>query len=265
MNAKPVEGAPVTGAAWILDAHVTAGETFMGHVDPGRLVAEMDEQEVRQAAIAPADRWLAVDNREGNDSLGAWLRQWPDRFWGYAAANPWFGARALDELERALGAGLIGLKLHPARQGYMLLEPIVEPLVALAGRRGVPVYVVTGVPVASLPLQLAELARRHPEANFIMGRSGRTDFALDLLPAARQAPNLFLETAYNAPGLVEAMLREFGASRVLFASDAPFTNLALEIRKLDRLQAGPAERAALFGGAWLALLGHTRKVAHARD
>jgi predicted TIM-barrel fold metal-dependent hydrolase len=118
--------------------------------------------------------------------------------------------------------------------------------------------------VSSLPLQLAELARRFPETNFIMGRSGRTDFALDLMPAARQAPNIYLETAYNAPGLVDNLIREFGAARVLFASDAPFTNLGLELEKLDRLTASPVERAEVFGGAWLALLGRAREVDDAR-
>jgi hypothetical protein len=57
------------------------------------------------------------------------------------------------------------------------------------------VYVVTGVPVADEPLQLAELARRFPRVTFVMGRSGRTDFSLDLVPALTSAANLVAETA----------------------------------------------------------------------
>ena len=238
----------------IFDAHVTAGQTPYFGIEPAKLIALMDRHGIQRAMLSPVDRWLAVDNREGNDTLLSWIRRWPDRFWGYATANPWYEARAIAELERALDEGLCAIKLHPARQGFMLLEPMVNPVIALAQRRRVPVYVVTGVPIASMPLQLAELARRFPEAVFIMGRSGRTDFALDLIPSVRQASTIYVETVYNLPDTLEAVVQAIGVERVVFASDAPFTNLELEVGKLDRMTVGPEARAAILGGNLARLL-----------
>ena len=141
---------------------------------------------MHRALVGMGERWLAVDNREGNDTILRWVRSWPDRFVGYATANPWYGARSVAELDRALSAGLSAIKLHPARQGFVLLEPVVRPILDLAAERGVMVYVVTGVAVASMPLQLGELAKQYPTVPFIMGRSGRGDYGLmDLIHITR--------------------------------------------------------------------------------
>ncbi len=129
-----------------------------------------------------------------------------------------------------------------------------NPVLEMAARRRVPLYVVTGVPVAAIPLQLSEMARRYPEVTFIMGRSGRTDFWLDVIPAVRQAPNIYVETVYNLPGTLDGVVQAIGAGRVLFASDAPFTNLKLELDKLELMDVGADARAAILGGNLARLL-----------
>jgi uncharacterized protein len=257
----------MTRAANILDAHVTVGQTPFGSIDPATLISRMDWYGISQAVIAPRDRWLAVDNREGNDTILEWIRSWPDRFLGYATVNPWFGERAIQEMERALTAGLCGMKLHPARQGFVLLEPLVEPLLELAAQRAVPVYVVTGVAIAAMPFQLAELARRHPSVNFIMGRSGRTDYGwLDMSAAVRQAPNIYVETAHNLPGTLEQVLEITGPDRIIFASDTPLTNLKLELAKIEKMSITPATRTAILHTNLARLLGsHERQGQHAND
>ncbi len=120
----------------IWDAHVTLGEGAFGNLDVATLLAHMDAYGIHVALAAPGDRWLAVDNREGNDTLLAWVRGHPDRLCGYTTVNPWYGQRALDELARALDAGLVAVKLHPARQGFALLEDVAIPLWEFVPRTG---------------------------------------------------------------------------------------------------------------------------------
>ena len=235
------------GTYEVIDAHVTVGKGLYFDLDPDQIIEMMDRHGIGRAILAPTDTWLAVDNQEGNDQILAWMHRWPDRLLGYATANPWYGQRALTELERALDAGLHGIKLHPARQGYMLLEPVVEPILALAAQRRVPVYVLTGVPIASMPLQLTELARRFPDVTFIMGRSGRTDFSIDLLPAAQLAANIYIETAYNLPATLSSIVQAIGPQRLIFASDIPMNNLGLELGKLELMPQWPAIRDAVLG------------------
>jgi predicted TIM-barrel fold metal-dependent hydrolase len=89
-----------------------------------------------------------------------------------------------------------------------------------------------------------------------MGRSGRTDFSLDLLPALAAVPNLIAETAYNGGELVRDLVAALGAERVVFASDAPFNDLDLEIARIQRAGLAPDDLRAVFAGAarWLSVV-----------
>ncbi|PZF84232.1 amidohydrolase family protein [Jiangella anatolica] len=238
------------------DAHVAAGEhPSLPTLDVDDLLRVLDDGGVGRAVVGPVGRWLAVDNEDGNRTLAGWCAAHPDRLAHWATVNPWYGSRACDELRRALAAGARGLKLAPSVQGFGLLSPLLEPVLDVAEEHGRPVYVVTGVPVASEPLQLTELALRRPGLTFVMGRSGRTDFSLDLLPALTGAPNLVAETAYNGASLIAALVTALGAGRVLFSSDAPFNDVALELERVDRAGLSGDDRAAVLGGAAATLLG----------
>lgn len=237
------------------DAHVAAGEhPSLPTLGVDDLLRALDGGADR-AVLGPVGRWLAVDNEDGNRTLAAWCDAHPDRLAHWATVNPWYGERAVAELRRAFAAGARGLKLAPSVQGFGLLSPLLEPVLDVAEEHGRPVYVVTGVPVASEPLQLAELALRRPGVTFVMGRSGRTDFSLDLLPALTTAPNLVAETAYNGASLIAGLVAALGAGRVLFSSDVPFNDLALELERVGRAGLADADRAAVLGGTAATLLG----------
>lgn len=239
----------------VIDAHVAAGELpSLPTLGVDDLLRALDDGGVDRAVVGPVGRWVAVDNEEGNRTLARWAGTHPDRLGWWATVNPWYGDRARAELRRAFDAGACGLKLAPSVQGFGLLSPLLEPVLDVAEEHGRPVYVVTGVPVASEPLQLAELALRRPGLTFVMGRSGRTDFSLDLLPALTTGPNLVAETAYNGASLIAGLVATLGAGRVLFSSDAPFNDVRLELDRVDRAGLDPTTRAAVLGGTAAALL-----------
>ncbi len=210
------------------------------------LLAAMDRAGIALSLLAPPDAQAAVFNAEGNAALRRLAEQRPARFAWLAAANPWFGARALDELVAAFAAGARGLYLHPQRQGFALTEPVLRPLLDCCAAAGKPVYSVTGMPVCAEPFQLAELARAYPGMAFVMGRAAHSDYWYDVIPAARQAPNLLVETSCAAPSLVRAMLDALGPARLLFGSGTPVSALDLELRKLDLVGLSSAERAAVL-------------------
>jgi predicted TIM-barrel fold metal-dependent hydrolase len=230
----------------IVDGHLRFGEDI-AVTDIDELLRQMDARDIARAILGPVGRWAAVDNHEGNIALADAARRHPDRLTGFASANPWYGQRAEQELRRALADGLIGLKLVPAQQGVPLLSPLLDGLLQVVAERALPVYVVTGVPVMSEPLQVAELARRWPTVPFVLGRSGRTDFALDLLPALTNAPNLIAETAHNGAGDIARIVEAIGADRVMFASDWPANDLGLELDRIARVPLSPSQRTAVLG------------------
>lgn len=241
--------APANPPDGTVDLHCAAGvEPGFDYRSPERLLAAMDACGIAYAALGPIGHWAAVAHEEGDRTLRAWCDRWPGRFTRWVTVNPWYpDARA--RLLASLTDGVAGLKLLPATQGFRLLQPgLVDPLLDVAEQTGKPVYVVSGVPVSSEPLQVAELARRRPGVTFVLGRSGRTDFVLDLLPALQAAPNLLAETAYNGAGLIRDLVHTVGADRLAFASDAPFNDLDLEMSRVGRARLDPDESCAVFTG-----------------
>lgn len=239
----------------LIDAHCHVGEGYHYQLRPQDLLAQMDELGIDRAVLVPADRQIAVDNVEGNDFLLRVIERWPDRFWGFATVNPWYGRRAEKELRRALVAGLSGLKLHPVLQGFLLCDPVVHPVVEVAIEMEVPIFFHTGTPINALPLQLAELAQCYPEGCFIMGHLGNPDFWLDVPAAMGQAPNLWGEISPNLPTAVKRVADAGFADRLLFGSDAPLTYLPLEVAKIQHWGLDDGKKAGIMAANLLRLLG----------
>jgi len=239
----------------VVDCHCHVGIGHEYQQTAEELLREMDRYEVDRAVICPVDRCIAVDNREGNDFVLDTARAHPDRFYAFATANPWYGKRAVEELRRALGEGARGIKLHPSLQGFLLCDELVYPLVELAEELAVPVFFHTGTPVFSLPMQLAELALRFPQVNFIMGHMGSTDFWLDAIPAAQQARNIYLDTSWSLPDEVTRAIAAVGAGRVLFGTDTPLSTLHAEMGCRRAAKLPDDVRDQVMGGNILGLLG----------
>jgi predicted TIM-barrel fold metal-dependent hydrolase len=238
----------------IIDAHVLVGEARYHKLDPARLVEQMDRCGIDQALISPVDREMAVHNREGNDRVLAIARRYPGRLLAYAAANPWYDG-AVAELERALGEGAAAVKLHPPLQGFMILEDLVHPLIEVAARHRVPVYVHTGTPAYALPLQLVELALEYSEVAFIMGKNGKTDFWMDVIPALQAADNIFGDTAHDFPERgMDKMFKTVGSKRMIFSSNHPVSRNALEVEKVRNMNVPEADKEAILGGNMSRLL-----------
>jgi len=203
---------------------------------PDTLLHEMDAWSVEHAVIAPWDEFIAVYNREGNQSIAAIVRAHPDRFSGLAVANPWYGPKAVEILREGFDLGLVGICLHPGRQGFHLTESIVDSLVEVCVEYERPIYSHTGTPICAEPFQLAELARRYPEAAFVMGSAAWSDFCgYDVIPAAEQAPNILVEMSCAAPGFLKTFLERIGPDRALFGSAYPRSCYSFEINKIMRL------------------------------
>src|SRR5579862_396918 len=97
----------------IIDAHAMLGTEYHLELRPGELLRRMDAAGVETAIVRPLGAELAVFNAEGNAQL---LSAGP-RLKALVSVNPWYGAKAIDELKRCQERGAVGLFLHPSRQG----------------------------------------------------------------------------------------------------------------------------------------------------
>ncbi|OGD19882.1 MAG: hypothetical protein A2W03_08340 [Candidatus Aminicenantes bacterium RBG_16_63_16] len=230
----------------IFDAHCHLGQGLDYSVTAETLLKEMDACGVERAVIAPADRQIAVANREGNDAVLEAERQYPDRLTAFCTANPWFGEAAVEEVRRAFDLGAAGLKLHPVLQGFQIIDPVARPLVELAVGLRKPVYFHTGTPVSSSPFQLTELCLRHPEGRFVMGHAAYSDYWNDVVFAFQAAPNMFVETSTHLPVVIRILVEAAGTERVLFGSNYPLNSMSLEVEKITRYITSRADLERMF-------------------
>jgi uncharacterized protein len=241
----------------IVDAHVRLGRGRDASLTAEELLATMDTLGIDRALVAPDEGGIAYHNRAGNDAVLAAARRSEGRLIPYAVANPWRGSEAVEELRRSHAEGARALAVDSVLQGFDLLDGLIDPLLAFATEVRWPVYVRTGTPPNALPLPLATLARRHPDLDIVMGRSGATDFWIDAAPALRYAPNLYADTAYAPWDTVLTGLAddpEIGASRLVFSTDAPYTVPAAELRRITEWPVDEGDRAEVLGGTLLRLL-----------
>jgi uncharacterized protein len=226
-------------------------------LDERTLLDTMDALSIERTVVSPGEAEIAYANQAGNERVLALAEAHPDRLSAYAVATPWAGPEAVEELRRAHARGAVALALDPALQGFDLLDGLADPLLRFAAEVRWPTYVRSGTPPTGLPLQVAELALRHPDVPIILGRSGATDFIIDAGPALRRAPNLLADTAHLSWDTVLGSLAddaEIGASRIVFSTDAPFAVARGELERMEQWPLTSQDRARIMGGTWAALL-----------
>jgi uncharacterized protein len=182
------------------------------------------------------------DCRYGNDFLLALQREHPDRIRGYVAVNPNYGREALDEIERCLDAGMIGIKLAASRRAD---DPLLDPICHLAAQRGVPLlhhiwqHRRRDWPgqEASDAGELAVLAARHPAVPFLLAHIGGGGDWLHSLPAVRALPNVLIDLSGSGVdgGMLEACLEAVGVERLLWGCDLTIETGWAKLRYLEHL------------------------------
>ncbi|MCX5661130.1 MAG: amidohydrolase family protein [Planctomycetota bacterium] len=226
----------------IIDAHVLLGREHPHALETSELIRRMDAAGIALALARPMGAELVVDNRAGNRRV---LSAGP-RVRGLVTVNPWFGSAALDELRRSRDEGAVGLFLHPARQGFSPFEPVAAPVLELAASFRWPIVIHTGTYIYADVLAVGEVARRMPQANFILGWAGFTDMWFELPGVAAEVPNIYFDTSMIWSTAISAIVESLGPTRALFAGGEPRNRYAVNLRSLGRLDLAPAARRAIL-------------------
>jgi predicted TIM-barrel fold metal-dependent hydrolase len=226
----------------VIDAHALLGEENHLELQAPELLRRMDANGVEIALARPMGAELAADFAAGNDRV---LKASP-RILGWATANPWFGARALDELRRCRDLRAAGLFLHPSRQGFFPTEPVAAPVVELAVSFGWPVMFHTGTFLYSDILAVVEVARRHPSTPFVAGFGGFSDMWFELPGVIGEVPNLHLDASMMWGDAIRGVVERHGADRVLYGSAEPRNRYEVNLKAIARLGLGAERERAIL-------------------
>jgi hypothetical protein len=140
-------------------------------------------------------------------------------------------------------------------------EPNLDPICERAAELGAPVLQHTWLKITgnlqyeSTPWDVAEIAQRHPETNFILGHSGGNwEMGYRIV---QDFPNVYPEVAGGDPelGQTEMGVAMVGADRLVYGSDAPGRSFASQIAKIHGADISEDDRAKILGGNMQRMLG----------
>lgn len=205
-----------------------------------RLIEFADRMGIERLCVSMGMNWSydpsPDDLRKQNDEVLRAVTRWPQRAFGFVYLSPNHVETSLAELDRCVRDGpMVGVKLWVARHcNAPELDPIVRRATELRAVILQHTYVKTtgNLPGESTPMDLAELARRHPTATFICGHTGG-NWEIGIR-AIRDCKNVYADLCGSDPtaGYTEMAVRELGAERVLYGSDAGGRSFASQLAKV---------------------------------
>lgn len=221
-----------------------------------RLIAAADKLGIEKLCCSrPVTGGIMADIgvvRESNDAVIAAMKRYPTRITGYCFVQPGNGAAALDEIDRCLDAGMIGVKLY---NQFKYSDPVVFPIAEKCIERRVLFLghsafltdprTLALQPKTSHALDFGVLSRRYPELMLILGHiNGGGDWEW-AIRALRDFPNVLLDTSGSVleDDTIGRCVRELGHRRILFATDATMEGC---VGKILSAELTPEQREDIF-------------------
>ena len=189
--------------------------------------------------------------REQNDTVLRGLVHWHHRAFGFVYLNPNHLEFSLEEFDRCVVHGpMVGVKLWVAKRCD---APEVDRIVEVAGKHKAVIFQHTwlksgsaNLPGESTPMDLAALASRHPSIPIICGHTGGQWESG--LRAVRGLKNVSVDLAGSDPaaGFTEMAVREVGAERIIYGSDAGGRSFSTQLGKVSGARIPEAAKAKIF-------------------
>ncbi len=212
--------APLLPDTPIWDVHAHLGEDADGSaLDAHALLAGMRRFGVARSFVFPFRQEGPAGYRERNDALVEAAAASGGALVPFCRVEP--GEGAVAELERALDAGVRGIKLHPLTGRFEVGHPIVDAAMALAGERSVPVLLHAGRGVAPFMDDVERMLDRHPAAQVILAHAAIGDHEAAVAASAAH-PNMVFDVAvWNLLDLC-ALIARVAPEQILYGTDAPY-------------------------------------------
>ncbi len=190
-----------------------------------------------------------------NDLMFEMTQLYPGRVFGQAFVNPGYQKEMLHELDRCVKElGFVGVKLY---HQYRMDDPVQFALVEKCIELDIPILMHCGKtmdpataarqPRISDGSHMANIAKRYPEATFIMGHIGGGGDWQWAIKAIADCPNVYADiggSVYDRP-LIEESVRYLGADRLLFATDGAWSS---GIGKLLGSDISDEDKKTILGG-----------------
>lgn len=227
-----------------------------------RLLREMDEAGIDKTVILGLDGDFlfrsTISYKFYNDFVADILKNYPDKFIGFAGIDPRRGKEAIMELERCVEElGFGGVKFWTLT-GFYPDDKKFYPFYERVEELNVPILVHTGLgPQYTYlkycqPIYVDTIAVDFPDINFIMAHMG-DPFTNQALAVAGKNPNVYIDISawepvfkFSPPAFVQTLYQAkmtCGIEKILFGSDWPlFTHILSQqdwVKAIKKLKIPP--------------------------
>lgn len=176
----------------------------------------------------------------GNDAMLRIGRDKGDLVRMLVTVNPNYARHALDEVERCVAQGAVGIKLLASRRAD---DPLLDPICDLAARQQLPVlHHIWQHRRRDWPNQeisdgadLARLACRHPAVTFILAHIGGGGDYQHTYAAIRDVKNIVADTSGSGVdrGMLDEAVGALGSQRLLWGCDLTMETGWAKLRALE--------------------------------
>lgn len=190
------------------------------------------------------------------------MQAYPDRFIGMCRINPNFPEEVVPTLEHSFAQGMRMIKLHPAAhtEYYPIDGPRYRPVFEFAVAHQAPIIIHSGPRTEAdlrlnRPYLIAKVAEWYPGVDFIVSHCGAYDAretweAMDeAIEVTNANANIYLNfnTLGRYYGVLEYLVANVGAERVLFGSDEPQHCFMAEIGHVAYAKVSDADKEKILG------------------
>jgi predicted TIM-barrel fold metal-dependent hydrolase len=248
---------------WDLHCHLSGVPGRTPEERMAKLVAAADRMGISRLCVYMGMKWSydpsPADLRKQNDEVLQALSHYHDRAFGFVYANPKHLKESLAEIDRCVRNGpMVGVKLWVAHRAD---TKEVDAIVERATELNALIFQHTWIKVAgnltgeSTPMDLAALAARHPKATIVCGHTGG-DWEQGVR-AVRAQKHVAVDLAGGDPtaGVTEMAVRELGAERVVYGSDAGGRSFASQLAKVHGADVPDEAKKLILAGNLKRLLG----------
>jgi len=177
---------------------------------------------------------------EGNDAMLEMCRREGDLVRMLVVVNPNHTSHALDEIDRCVAQGAVGIKLLASRRAS---DPLLDPICKRAAKNKLPIlHHIWQHRRRDWPNQeisdgadLAVLARRHPDVTFILAHIGGGGDYQHTYAAIRDVKNIVADTSGSGVdrGMLDEAIATIGSQRLLWGCDLTMETGLAKLRALE--------------------------------
>lgn len=187
-----------------------------------------------------------------NDALAQLRIRFPKQLFPWGTVHPLWPEDRLRSEVRRIGRDLklYGIKVHPLIQGFEISSREMDIVAEEAIREGLAIVFHDGSPQYASATQVAYFARKYPALRVLSGHSGLREQWPEMIPSARELPNLWLCLSGPTQWGIQKLYDELGPEKLLFGSDGGLGHPAITgayLRRIERL-AAPEEHKKLILG-----------------